>query len=88
MATKKTTPAENTAVETKAVEKRIPAEYQNALCGWADRGIGQRLYGKTKDIKVMLEELSKISYPLSKELKEFKKMIRTSFYFKDPKSII
>ena len=74
--------------ETKAVEKRIPAEYQNALCGWADRGIGQRLYGKTKDIKVMLEELSKISYPLSKELKEFKKMIRTSFYFKDPKSII
>lgn len=66
--------------ETKAVEVRIPAEYQNALCGWADRGIGQRLYGKTKDIKVMLEELSKISYPLSKELKEFKTLIQESFY--------
>lgn len=69
--------------ETKAIEKRIPAEYQNALGGWADRGTGQRVYGKTKDINVMLEELSKISYPLSKELKEFKKMIQTSFYCRE-----
>ena len=68
--------------ETKAIEKKIPAEYQNAIAGWTDKGIGQRLYGRTKDIKVMLEELSKISYPLSKELKVFKEKIRTSYYFK------
>ena len=69
--------------ETKAVEVRIPAEYQNALGGWSDYGIGQRVYGKTKDIKVMLAELSKISYPLSKELKEFKEMISNSFYCRE-----
>ena len=33
----------------------------------------------------MLEELSKISYPLSKELKEFKKQIKDSFYCRDKK---
>lgn len=62
---------------------RIPIEYQNALGGWSDYGIGQRLYGKTKNIKVMLEELAKVSYPLSKELKDFKEMIKTSFYCKE-----
>ena len=60
----------------------IPAEYQNTIAGWTDKGIGHRLYGRTKDIKVMLKELSKISYPLSKELKVFKEKIRTSYYFK------
>ena len=74
--------------ETEAVEKRIPAEYQNAICGWTDKCIGQRLYGRTKDIGVMFEKLSKISYPLSKELKVFKEKIRTSFYFKDMNPII
>ena len=43
-------------------------EYQNALCGWTDHGIGQRIYGRHKDIKVMLEELSKVNYPIQKEL--------------------
>ena len=68
--------------ETKAIEVKIPAEYQNAIAGWADKGTGQRLYGKTKDIKVVYQELSKISYPLSKELKELKKLVRESYYFK------
>lgn len=57
-------------------------EYQNALGGWADYGIGQRIYAKHKNIKVMLEELSKISYPLSKELKEFKEAFKKSYIFK------
>ena len=56
--------------ETKAVEKRIPVEYQNAICGWTDAGIGQRVYGHKKDIKVMLQELSKINYPIKHELTE------------------
>lgn len=68
--------------ETKAIEVKMPAEYQNAIAGWADKGTGQRLYGKTKDIKVVYQELSKISYPLSKELKELKKLVRESYYFK------
>ena len=67
---------------TKAVEKRVLLEYQNALGGWADYGIGQRIYAKHKNIKVMLEELSKISYPLSKELKEFKEAFKKSYIFK------
>ena len=40
------------------------------------------VYGKTKDIKVVFQELSKISYPISKELKELKKLVRESYYFK------
>lgn len=68
--------------ETKAVEVKIPAEYQNAICGWADRGTGQRIYGRTKDIKVVLNEISKIKYPLSKELKEMKQLILDSFICK------
>ncbi|MBR6411631.1 MAG: site-specific integrase [Alphaproteobacteria bacterium] len=54
--------------ETKAVEKRIPAEYQNAICGWTDQGIGQRLYAHKKDIRIMLSELKKINYPIQKEM--------------------
>ena len=57
-------------------------EYQNALCWWTDKGIGQRLYGKHKDINVMLEELSKISYPINKELKELKEVLETSYIFR------
>ena len=51
--------------ETKAVEKKIPAEYQNAICGWTDQGIGQRLYAHKKDMNIMLEELSKIKTVIS-----------------------
>ena len=65
--------------ETKAVEKRIPAEYQNAICGWTDKGIGQRLYAHKKDIRVMKEEISKINYPIKKELAELKKSFMDSF---------
>ena len=65
--------------ETKAVEKRIPAEYQNAICGWTDSGIGQRVYAHKKDIKIMLEELSKINYPINRELSELKKSFMDSF---------
>lgn len=57
-------------------------EYQNALCGWTDKSIGQRIYGKHKDIKVMLEELSKISYPINKELKGLKEILETSYIFR------
>ena len=59
--------------ETMAVEKKIPAEYQNALCGWTDQGVGQRLYAHKKDMNIMLEELSKIYYPINRELNELKK---------------
>lgn len=59
--------------ETMAVEKKIPAEYQNAICGWTDQGIGQRIYGRKKDIMVMKEEISKIEYPINRELRELKK---------------
>ena len=57
-------------------------EYKNALCGWTDKGIGQRIYGKHKDIKAMLEELSKISYPINKELKGLKEVLETSYIFR------
>ena len=41
---------------TKAVEKRVHLEYQNALGGWADYGVGQKVYGHNKNIKAVLEE--------------------------------
>ena len=59
--------------ETMAVEKKIPAEYQNAICGWTDRGIGQRIYDRKKDVTVVREEISKIEYPINRELRELKK---------------
>ncbi len=65
--------------ETKAVEKRIPAEYQNAICGWTNHGIGQRIYAHKKDMRVMLEEISKINYPINRELSELKKSFMDSF---------
>ncbi|MBE6449937.1 MAG: site-specific integrase [Alphaproteobacteria bacterium] len=68
--------------ETKAVEKKIPTEYQNALGGWVDYGVGQRIYGKKKDIKVLLEEISKISYPIHKELKGLEEQFRDSYVFR------
>lgn len=65
--------------ETKAVEKKIPAEYQNAICGWTDQGIGQRLYAHKKDMNIMLEELSKINYPINQELNGLKKEFMDSY---------
>ena len=68
--------------ETEAVDSKIPTEYQNALGGWVDYGIGQRIYGRRKDIRIMLEEISKISYPIHKELKGLEKMFRDSYVFR------
>lgn len=65
--------------ETKAVEIKIPIEYQNAICGWTDRGVGQRIYGKKKNINVTLEEISKINFPIKKELNELKKKFMDSY---------
>ena len=59
--------------ETKAVEIKMPIEYQNAICGWTDRGVGQRIYGKKKNINVTFEEISKINFPVKRELNELKK---------------
>lgn len=68
--------------ETMAVEKRIPAEYQNAICGWTDKGVGQRIYGKKKDIRIVLEEISKIEYPINRELNELRKEFMDSYIMK------
>ena len=68
--------------ETMAVEKRIPAEYQNAICGWREQGIGQRLYAHKKDMRIMLEEISKIEYPINRELNELKKEFMDSYVVK------
>ncbi len=65
--------------ETMAVEKRIPSEYQNAICGWTEHGIGQRIYAHKKDISIMLEEISKIEYPINRELNELKKEFMDSY---------
>ena len=64
---------------TKAIEKRIPTEYQNALGGWVDRGIGQRIYGHKRDIRVMYQELCKIKYPINRELKELETEFKNSY---------
>lgn len=68
--------------ETKAVEARIPTEYQNALGGWRDYGIGQRIYGRKKDIRILYEELSKIEYPLQKEMAQLEERFKDSFVVK------
>ncbi len=65
--------------ETRAVEVKIPTEYQNALCGWRDSGIGQRIYGKKRDIRIMYEELCKINYPIKRELQELTKEFEGSY---------
>jgi integrase len=68
--------------ETMATEKRIPPQYQNAICGWAEQGIGQRLYAHKKDVRVMLEEISKIEYPINRELNNLKKAFMDSYVMK------
>ena len=65
--------------ETMATEKRIPPQYQNAICGWTEEGIGQRLYAHKKNMKIMLQEISKVSFPINRELSELKKSFMDSF---------
>ena len=65
--------------ETMATEKRIPPQYQNAICGWSEEGIGQRVYAHKKNMKVMLQEISKVSFPINRELSELKKSFMDSF---------
>ena len=65
--------------ETKATEKLISPQYQNAICGWVDQGVGQRVYAHKKDIRVMLNELAKINYPINRELSELKKSFMDSY---------
>ena len=69
--------------ETMATEKRIPPQYQNAICGWAEQGIGQRLYAHKKDMKVMFEEISKIEYPINRELNNLKKEFMDSYVMRN-----
>ena len=65
--------------EVMATNKRVPPQYQNAICGWVDQGVGQRVYGKKKDINIILEELSKINYPINRELSELQQSFMDSF---------
>lgn len=51
----------------------IPQEYQNAICGWAAKDIGERVYGGEIPVKRLYEEISKLDYPfLNKTLDELK----------------
>lgn len=68
--------------ETEAVDRKISTEYQNALGGWVDYGVGQRIYDRRKDIRIMLKEISKISYPISMEVKGLEEQFRSSYVFK------
>ena len=53
----------------------IPQEYQNAICGWAAKDIGERVYGGKIPVKRLYEEISKLQYPfLDKTLEELKKL--------------
>lgn len=53
----------------------IPQEYQNALCGWAAKDIGERVYGGEIPIKRLYDEISKLEYPfLDKTFEELKKL--------------
>ena len=42
----------------------------NAICGWTDQRVGQRIYGGKKDITVIKGKISKIEYPINRELRE------------------
>lgn len=56
-------------------DARISQEYQNAICGWSTSDIGERIYGGEIPIKILYEEISKLSYPfLEKNLQEIKKL--------------
>ena len=52
---------------------------EQIICGWTDQGIGQRLYGKKKNMTVMKEEISKINFPINRELRDLKKEFMNSY---------
>ena len=68
--------------ETKALEKLLHTEHQNRLCGWTNKGIGQSVYGKHLQIKVLYDELCKIDYPIKKELNALKEVYKQSYVIK------
>lgn len=41
----------------------ISQEYQNAICGWIGKDIGERVYGGNIPIKKLYQEISKLKYP-------------------------
>ena len=54
--------------EEHAIEKKISTEIQNALGGWANRGIGQSIYGKNIKVSLLNREIRKIEYPCLKSI--------------------
>ena len=68
--------------ECKAIEKRLHTEHQNALGGWTNKGVGQAVYGRHLSTKVLFGELSKISYPLSKEMKILEQKFKSSYIYR------
>ena len=54
--------------EEHAIAKKISTEVQNALGGWANKGIGQSIYGKNINISLLNRELKKIDYPCLKQI--------------------
>lgn len=60
-------------LEGQAIKAHLPTEVQNAICGWANKGIGQSLYGKNIDIRFLKREINKIKYSsLTSILNQFK----------------
>ena len=41
----------------------IPQEYQNVICGWIGKDIGEVVYGGNVPIKKLYREISKLKYP-------------------------
>ena len=53
----------------------IGQEYQNAICGWSAKDVGERIYGGEIPIDILNNEISKLQYPfLDKTLNELKKL--------------
>lgn len=53
----------------------IGQEYQNAICGWSAKDVGERIYGGEIPIEILNNEISKLQYPfLDKTLNELKKL--------------
>lgn len=48
-------------VETKLVNNNISETIQNSICGWSDKGVGQRVYAK-KEIKTLQSAIETIKY--------------------------
>ncbi len=69
--------------ECKAIEKKLHTEHQNALGGWTNKGVGQAVYGRKLSTKVLFNELSKVNYPLSSEMKALEKEFKDSFIYRN-----